>query len=111
MAGFEAKHRQQIEERRQALVGDAPPRHSSSAPWLVEQPDYGAIDKNLTLERAFDLAMAAERRAGDYYGGALEYASDPVVIELFQALQKAEGEHLRMLQSQRARSLGTSTDE
>jgi rubrerythrin len=111
MAGFEAKHRQQIETRRRALVGDAPSRHSDSAPWLVEQTDYDEIDKNLTLEHAFELAMDAERRAGDYYGGALEYASDPTVIELFQALQKAEGEHLRMLRSQRAVSLGMPADE
>lgn len=108
MAGFEAKHRQQIEEKRRALFGDAPPRHSNVAPWQVEEPDYGEVAADLTLERAFEVAIAAERRAGEYYGGALEYASDPVVIELFQDLQRAEEDHLRMLRAQRARSLGES---
>ena len=72
----------------------------------MEQPDYDAIGKALTLEQAFELAMDSERRAGNYYGEALEYASDPEVIELFQALRKAEEDHLRMLRQQRERQLG-----
>lgn len=109
MAGFEAKHRRQIEERRHALFGEAPPRHAS-APWQVEEPDYDALGREVSLEQAFELAMASERRAGEYYGEALEYASDPTVIELFRDLQRAEDDHLRMLRAQRARSLGTGPD-
>jgi rubrerythrin len=110
MAGFETKHRQQLEAQRKALFGDAPPRHSDSAPWQVETPDYSTIGRTVDIEEAFEIAMASERRAGDYYGGALEYASDPDVIALFEALQKAEEDHLRMLRSQRARSLGAASD-
>jgi len=106
MAGFEARHRQQLAARREAKFGDAPARHSDRAVWEVEQPDYDAIGKALTLEQAFELAMDSERRAGNYYGEALEYASDPEVIELFQALRKAEEDHLRMLRQQRERQLG-----
>jgi rubrerythrin len=106
MAGFEAKHREQLTAKRTALFGDAPPRHSDNAAWEVEQPAYEAIGSAVTLDQAFELAMDAERRAGDYYGEALEYAADPQVIELFEALKKAEFDHLRMLREQRARQAG-----
>lgn len=110
MASFETKHRTQLEQMRSTLYEDAPPRHSESAPWQVETPDYDSMGRNISLETAFELAMASERRAGEYYGEALEYASDPDVVALFQTLQKAEEDHLRMLQSQRSRSLGTPSD-
>lgn len=102
MAGFEAKHRQQLGQRREQMFGDAPTRHSDSAVWEVEQPDYAAIGRAVTLDQAFELAMDAERRAGDYYGEALDYASDPAVIDLFRGLKRAEEEHLRLLRDQRA---------
>lgn len=106
MAGFEARHRQQLAGRRQELFGDTPPRHSAAAAWEVEQPDYDRIGRAVDLERAFELGMEAERRAGEYYNEAISYASDPKVVELFQALAKSEEDHLRMLQSQRDRTFG-----
>lgn len=105
MAGFEAKHREQLTVQRKTLFADAPPRHSENAAWEVEQPAYGAINAAVTLDQAFELAMDAERRAGDYYGEALEYANDPQVIELFEQLKKAELDHLRMLREQRIRQV------
>lgn len=110
MAGFEAKHRQQLGQRRQQLFGDAASRHSDRAVWEVEQPDYASIGRALTLEQAFELAMDAERRAGAYYGEAVEYASDPAVIDLFEGLKRAEMEHLRLLEEQRERFSGGATD-
>jgi rubrerythrin len=55
--------------------------------------------------------MEAERRAGEYYSEALSYASDPGVIELFQALAKAEEDHLRMLRNQRDRAFGRPAED
>jgi rubrerythrin len=106
MAGFEARHRQQLVSRRQELFGGAPPRHSDKAAWEVEQADYDRIGRAVGLEQAFELGMEAERRAGQYYSEAVAYASDPKVVELFRALAKAEEDHLRMLQSQRDRTFG-----
>ena len=110
MAGFEAKHREQLGQRRELLFGDASPRHSDRAAWEVEQPDYASIGRAVTLEQAFELAMEAERRAGDYYAEAIDYASDPAVIELFRGLKRAEDEHLRLLEEQRARLAGEASD-
>ncbi len=108
MARLEHLHRNQIAKRRHALFGDAPARHSSRAVWEVEQPEYGEIDGAMTLEKAFDLAMDAERRAGEYYANALDYASDQQVIELFENLRDSEAEHLRLLREQRERAFGPS---
>jgi rubrerythrin len=105
MAGFEAKHREQLTAQRTAMFGDAPSRHSDAATWEVEQPDYDAISKAISLQQAFELAMDAERRAGNYYQEALGYASDPAVIELFEELRKSEDDHLRMLRQQREKLL------
>jgi len=106
MAGFEARHRQQLVSRRQELFGDAPPRHSGKAAWEVEQADYDRIGRAVGLEQAFELGMEAERRAGQYYSEAVAYASDPKVVDLFRTLAKAEEDHVRMLQSQRDRTFG-----
>lgn len=108
MARLERLHRDQIAERRLALFGDTPARHSSRAVWEVEQPEYGEIGQELTLEKAFDLAMEAERRAGEYYANALDYASDQQVIALFESLRDSEQEHLRLLREQREMAFGPS---
>jgi rubrerythrin len=111
MAGFEAKHRQQLNQRREQMFGDAPSRHSDVAVWEVEQPDYDSIGRAVSLAQAIELAMAAERRAGDYYGEALEYASDPDVIDLFRGLKRAEQDHLRLLEEQRDRLARAALDD
>jgi rubrerythrin len=107
MANLERHHRDQLAEQRQQLYGDTPPRHSSRAVWEVEQPDYDDMERALSLEQAFELAIGAEQRAGEYYGSAIDYASDPNVIELFESLKRAEEEHLRLLREQRAKVFGT----
>jgi len=50
--------------------------------------------------------MDAETRAHDFYAGALDYASDEKVAELFEGLRKAEEDHQRMLREEMAKFLG-----
>jgi rubrerythrin len=104
MATLEQRHRDQLSAQRHELFGDTPPRHSSRAVFEVEQPSYDDMTGELSLEQAFELAMDAERRAGEYYGEALEYASEPQVVSLFESLKRSEQDHLRMLQVQRDRA-------
>jgi rubrerythrin len=108
MAGLERRHREQLISRRNELFPDAPERQTRRGVWEVEQPDWDAIGPGLTLEAAFDLAMEAERQAGEYYGSAIEFAHEPRVQELFEVLRRAEEEHLRMLLEQRRRMLPSS---
>lgn len=105
MAGLERRHRELLINRRHELFGDAPERQTRRGVWEVEQPDWDAIGPGLTLEAAFDLAMDAERRAGEYYATAIDYAHDQRVEELLETLRRAEEEHLRMLREQRERVL------
>jgi rubrerythrin len=108
MANLERLHHDQIAAQRLEMFGDSEPRRSSTwVVWEVEQPDYDDIDADVSLERAFELAMDAERRAGEYYAGALEYTSEPRVIELFKKLRDAETEHLRLLGDQRDTIFGS----
>jgi len=105
MATLEQRHRDQLSAQRHELFGDTPPRHSSRAVFEVEQPSYDDMAGKVTLEQAFELGMDAERRAGEYYGEALEYASEPQVASLFESLKRSEQDHLRMLQAQKDRTL------
>jgi rubrerythrin len=107
MAGREKRHRERLEQRRSALYGDQPARHSRTAPWEVEAPDYDALKKTLTLREAYELSLDMEIRAHDYYSEALEYISDPEVAELLEGLRRAEVEHQRAIREHMAQSLGS----
>ena len=106
MANLERLHRDQLADRRQQMFGDEEPRDSTWVVWEVEQADYDEIGSNMSLEKAFDIGMEAERRAGEYYAEGLDYATDPKVIELFESLRNSEAEHLRMLREQRKKVFG-----
>jgi rubrerythrin len=106
MAGLEQLHRDQLAAQRAEHYGDAAPRHTDVAIWEVEEIDYDSLGKDVDLKQAFELAMGAERRAGEYYAEALEYASDPKTVELFEMLRDSEEEHLRLLREQRDRLFG-----
>lgn len=103
MAALEKRHRDAITARRELLFGDAPPRHDEAAPWQAEVPDYEALGREVSLEDAFQVALDAERRAHDFYAGALEYIDEPQIVELFEWLKKAEVEHTRLITEERGR--------
>jgi len=103
MVRWEAAHLEQVRSQRKALFGDAPVRHASNIAWEVEAPDYDAMGGEVSLEQAFEIARGAETRARDYYAGALEYASDPKVIEILEGLRDSEIEHLRVLDEWQSR--------
>jgi rubrerythrin len=106
MAVREKRHKEEIAVRRNELFGDVPPRHDEAAPWQAEVPDYESMGRKVSLEKAFDVAMDAETRAHDFYAEALEYLTEPVVIELFEWLKAAEIEHKRLLGEEMKRNLG-----
>lgn len=105
MAVREKRHKKEITERRIELYGNAPTRHDEDAPWQAEVPDYESLNKEVSLEDAFNVAMGAETRAHDFYAEAIEYIEDETVVELFDWLRKAEIEHQRMLSEEMDRYL------
>lgn len=97
MAINEAKHGDQLAERRQQLFGAKPVRVSQSALFDVEAPDVGAPRWNMSTLKAFQLALASEEKAYWFYNEALQHVRDASVRELFTELRDEETEHVRLV--------------
>jgi rubrerythrin len=100
MAVREKRHHDQIVAQRERLFADEPKSHADKVSWAVEAPDVYKVPDDVTLRQAFEVAMEAETRAHDFYAGALEYATDDQVTELFEGLRQAEADHQRMLEDE-----------
>ncbi len=97
MAENEAKHGQELEARRKKLFGDQPARLALDDLFDVEAPDMGAAHRGMSTIEAFELGLAAEKKAYDFYNMALPGITDPDVQELFTELRDEETEHVEML--------------
>lgn len=106
MAVREKRHHDQIVALRDRLFGDAPKSHADKVSWAVEAPDVYKLPDDVSLKQAFEVAMDAETRAHDFYAGALEYATEDQVSELFEGLRQAEADHQRMLREEMAKFFG-----
>jgi rubrerythrin len=103
MAGFEARHGAQIAARREELFGGKQARYTDTAPWDVETPDIAKLGDEMSLQRAYELALDAENRAADYYRSVIDYVSEPLAVELLEALRDSEVEHQRLIREEMAR--------
>ncbi len=97
MAENEAKHGQELEERRKKLFGDAPARVTLDDLFDVEAPDMGAPHRGMSTMEAFAIGLEAEQKAHDFYDMALPGIKDAEVRELFIELRDEETEHVEML--------------
>ncbi len=97
MAENEAKHGQELEARRKTLFGDAPARLTLDDLYDVEAPDMGAPRRGMSTVQAFEVGLAAEKKAYDFYDMALPGVTNPEVRELFTELRDEEAEHVEML--------------
>jgi len=103
MAENEAKHGQELEARRKALFGDAPARLTLDDLFDVEAPDMGAPRRGMSTIQAFEVGLAAEKKAYDFYDMALPGITDPDVQALFTELRDEELEHVEMLRESMAK--------
>jgi rubrerythrin len=106
MAVREKRHHDQIVALRERLFGDAPASNAAKVSWSVEEPDVYRVPDDVTLRQAFEVAMESETRAHDFYAGALDFATDDKVTELFEGLRQAEADHQRMLREEMAKYPG-----
>jgi len=97
MAENEAKHGKALAERRKALFGDAPVRVSRDDLFDVEAPDQGAPRANMSVLQAFEVALAAERKAHAFYDQALAHVTNAEIRALFTELRDEETDHVRMV--------------
>jgi rubrerythrin len=111
MAENEAKHGQELEARRNALFGDAPPRLTLDDLFDVEAPEMGAPRRGMSTLQAFEVGLAAEKKAYDFYDMALPGIADPEVKALFTELRDEETEHVEMLREAMAKLPSSASEE
>ena len=111
MAENEAKHGQELESRRKTLFGDAPSRLTLDDLYDVEAPEMGSPRRGMSTVQAFEIGLAAEKKAYDFYDMALPGITDPEVRELFTELRDEETEHVEMLQEAMAKLPSNAREE
>jgi rubrerythrin len=99
MAVNETKHCDEIAERRLALFGDQKARVTIDDIFDVEAPSMGDVRWNMSVLKAYQLALYAEQRAFAFYDEALEYVTQPDVKALFEELRDEEAEHIQMVEA------------
>jgi len=97
MAENEAKHGQALEARRKQHFGDTPRRVTLADLYDVEAPEQGSIYATMSTYKAFQVALAAEEKARDFYAEALDHVTDPDIKKLFEELREEEVEHVQMV--------------
>ncbi len=111
MAENEAKHGQELEARRKTMFGDAPARLTLDDLFDVEAPDMGEPRRGMSTVQAFEVGLAAEKKAYDFYDAALPGIADPEVRTLFTELRDEELEHVEMLREAMAKLPSGASDE
>jgi len=111
MAENEAKHGQELEARRKALFGDVPARLTLDDLYDVEAPDMGAPRRGMSTVQAFEIGLAAEKKAYDFYDMALPGITNSEVRELFTELRDEEAEHVEMLREAMTRLPSSASAE
>jgi rubrerythrin len=111
MAENEAKHGQELEARRKTLFGDAPARLTLDDLYDVEAPEMGAPRRGMSTVQAFEVGLAAEKKAYDFYDMALPGITDPDVRKLFTELRDEEAEHVEMLKEAMAKLPQSASSE
>ncbi len=93
MAVTEAKHGQELAERRQRLFADEPRSVDRSMLFDVEAPEFYRTRAFMSVQEALELALEAETKAYEFFDQALPRISDSDVKELFEELRQEEIEH------------------
>lgn len=99
MAGFEAKHRDALAARREALFPGAPRRLTLEMLDDLEAPDYGKPRVFMSARDAVEVALASEVKAHDFFDGLLRHLRDPELRTLFQELRAEELQHQQFLRA------------
>lgn len=103
MAENEAKHGNELLARRIALFGKVPMKVKMDDLYDVEAPDTGSPRRGMSIVQAFEVGLAAEKKAYDFYDKALPGITDPEVRTLFTELRDEETEHVEMLKAEMAK--------
>jgi rubrerythrin len=103
MAENEAKHGNELLARRMDMFGKVPMKVKLHDLFDVEAPETGAPRRGMSTMQAFEVGIAAEKKAYQFYDGALPGITDPEVRTLFTELRDEETEHVEMLKEAMAK--------
>ena len=103
MAENEAKHGTELLARRMDLFGKTPMKLKLDDLYDVEAPETGAPRRGMSIVQAFEVGLAAEKKAYDFYEMALPGITNPEVRTLFIELRDEETEHVEMLREAMAK--------
>jgi len=93
MAANEAKHGDELSERRRQLYGDEARAVTRDMLYEVEAPDMGATRVFMSARQAMEVALASEQKAREFFEQALLVVKDPQVRTLFASLREEEVQH------------------
>ena len=97
MAKNEARHGEELAERRTRLFPNQPRRVDRSMLWDVEAPGYETVRAFMTLKEALEVALAAEVKAFDYFCEVLKTLPPGEVKTLFEELREEEIHHQNLV--------------
>ncbi len=103
MAGNEAKHGEELQERRRSLFGSTPRTVERSMLWDVEAPEYDAARAAMSPRNAMEVALACEVKAHRFFLDALPHIKNDEVRSLFAELREEEVLHQKLVSDQLAR--------
>lgn len=103
MAGNEARHGQELAERRKKLFKGAKRRVDRSMLDDVEAPDRGKPRVFMSPRQAFEVALESEQKAHDFFAEALKHVKDRGVKKLFEELRDEEKKHQAWLKKKIAK--------
>ncbi len=100
MAENEEKHAAALEARRRAAFGDAPVTVKLAEILDVEAPHYREVRASMSIQAALEAVRQAERRAHDFYAGAIDVVQDESIKQLLESLQAEEAAHEKQIEAQ-----------
>ena len=103
MALNEAKHGQELAERRGQLFSDAPRAVTRAMIFDVEAPDFDKARAFMSPRRAMQAALASEVKAHAFFVAALPALKDAQVRALFEELRDEEVEHQALVKAELAK--------
>jgi|SRR5512143_952172 rubrerythrin len=99
----EKKHGDELAARRTALFGNEPRRVDRTMLWNVEAPEYEKARAFMSRRAALNVALECERKAQEFFAGALEHVTNPEVKRLFEELRDEEVVHEKLVASELSR--------
>ena len=103
MAVNEAKHGQELADRRSQLFGGVTPTVTRAMVFEVEAPDYDQARAFMSPRRAMKAAMASEAKAHAFFVAALPAIQNPEVRALFEELRDEEVYHQELVKTELAK--------